>query len=272
MAKVLPAAIAAQFDLDGRVAVVTGGASGIGEATCGVLADAGAAVVVADIDEAGALRTARRITDAGGRSVGLRTDTTRRADLDAATDRAVTDFGGLDIMCNVAGVPSDGHIEDVTEAELDRVVAINVKGVVFGCQAALRVMKPRRSGVIVNVSSTGIDVPVPGNGVYAMTKAAVAMLSMVLAAEAGPHGIRVNAIAPGATITNFSQRHLYDEQGNVSQEKFDAFVERMKSFSPLNIVGEAMDQALLILYLVSPSGRYATGNIFRVNGGQAMAW
>jgi len=102
--------------------------------------------------------------------------------------------------------------------------------------------------------------------------AETAMLSMVLAAEAGPHGIRVNAIAPGATITNFSQRHLYDEQGNVSQEKFDAFVERMKGFSPLNIVGEAMDQALLILYLVSPAGRYATGNIFRVNGGQAMAW
>jgi 3-oxoacyl-[acyl-carrier protein] reductase len=105
-----------------------------------------------------------------------------------------------------------------------------------------------------------------------MTKAAVAMLSMVLATEAGPHGIRVNAIAPGATITNFSQRHLYDEHGNISPEKFDAFVERMKSFSPLDIVGEAMDQALLILYLVSPAARYATGNIFRVNGGQAMAW
>jgi len=272
MTKVLSAALAAQFDLDGRTAVVTGGASGIGEATCVVLADAGAAVVVADIDEAGAQRTARSITDAGGRAVGLRTNTTSRADLDAATDRAVAEFGGLDIMCNVAGVPSDGLIEDVTEDELDRVVAINMKGVVFGCQSALRHMKPRKSGVIVNVSSTGIDVAVPGNGVYAMTKAAVAMLSMVLATEAGPHGIRVNAIAPGATITNFSQRHLYDEHGNISQEKFDAFVERMKSFSPLDIVGEAMDQALLILYLVSPAARYATGNIFRVNGGQATAW
>jgi len=272
VAKVLSEALAAQFDLDGQVAVVTGGASGIGEATCTVLADAGAAVVVADIDDAGALRTARRITDAGGRAIGLRTDTSRRSDLDAAADRAVSEFGRLDIMCNVAGVPSDGLIEDVTEAELDRVVAINMKGVLFGCQAALRVMKPQRRGVIVNVSSTGIDVAVPGNGVYAMTKAAVAMLSMVLATEAGPHGIRVNAIAPGATITNFSQRHLYDENGNISQEKFDAFVDRMKSFSPLDIVGEAMDQALLILYLVSPAARYATGNIFRVNGGQATAW
>jgi 3-oxoacyl-[acyl-carrier protein] reductase len=272
VAKVLSEALAAQFGLDGRVAVVTGGASGIGEATCLVLGDAGAAVVVVDIDEPGAARTAARIVEAGGRAVAHRTDTTLRGDVEAAVDRAVAEFGGLDIMCNVAGVPSDGLIEDVTEAELDRVVAINLKGVVFGCQAAVRAMKERGGGVIVNVSSTGIDVPVPGNGVYAMTKAAVAMLSMVLATEAGPYGIRVNAIAPGATITNFSQRHHYDEEGNVSQEKFDAFVERMRDFSPLRLVGEAMDQALLILYLVSPAARYATGNIFRVNGGQAMAW
>jgi 3-oxoacyl-[acyl-carrier protein] reductase len=237
MAKVLSEMLAAQFDLDGRVAVVTGGASGIGEATSIVLADAGAAIVVADIDETGATRTAQRILDSGGRAVAQRTDTTRRSDLDAAVARAVAEFGGLDIMCNVAGVPSDGHIEDVTESELDRVVAINMKGVVFGCQAALRAMKTRGSGVIVNVSSTGIDVPVPGNGVYAMTKAAVAMLSMVLAAEAGPHGIRVNAIAPGATITNFSQRHLYDDEGNVSQEKFDALATCRRRSSTLSSSG-----------------------------------
>jgi 3-oxoacyl-[acyl-carrier protein] reductase len=265
-------ALAAQFDLSGKVALVTGGASGIGEATSMVLSDAGAAVVIADINGDGALETARRIVAAGGQAVAAVTDTRQRADLESAVDIAVDTYGGLDIMCNVAGVPSDGLLEDVTEAELDRVIAINLKGVVFGCQAAMRVMKPHGAGVIVNVSSTGIDVPVPGNGVYAMTKAAVAMLSMVLAAEAGAYGIRVNAIAPGATITNFSQRHLYDEAGNISQEKFDAFIDRMKGFSPLNIVGEALDQALLILYLVSPAAKYATGNIFRVNGGQSMMW
>jgi 3-oxoacyl-[acyl-carrier protein] reductase len=95
---------------------------------------------------------------------------------------------------------------------------------------------------------------------------------MILATEAGPHGIRVNAIAPGATITNFSQRHLYDEQGNISQDRFDDFISRMKSYSPLDTVGEAVDQALLILYLASPAAKFATGNIFRVNGGQAGVW
>jgi 3-oxoacyl-[acyl-carrier protein] reductase len=260
------------FDLAGAVAVVTGGASGIGEATCTVLADAGAAVVVGDIDEKGAARTAERITDHGGQALAVGVDVRERAAVDALVDRCLERFGGLDVMCNVAGVPSDGLIEDVTEAELDRVLDINLKGVFFGCQAAMRAMKPRRRGVIVNVSSTGIDVPVPGNGVYAITKAGVAMLSMVLATEAGPHGIRVNAIAPGATITNFSQRHLYDEHGNTSQEQFDEFIARMRSFSPLDMVGEAIDQALLILYLVSPAAKFATGNIFRVNGGQSAVW
>jgi 3-oxoacyl-[acyl-carrier protein] reductase len=260
------------FDLSGDVAVVTGGASGIGEATCTVLAEAGAAVVVGDIDEPGALRTADRITDQGGRALAVAVDVTDRSAVDALVDRGVEHFGAVDIMCNVAGVPSDGLVEDVTEAELDRVMAINLKGVFFGCQAAIRVMKARRRGVIVNVSSTGIDVPVPGNAVYAITKAGVAMLSMVLATEAGPHGIRVNAIAPGATITNFSQRHRYDDDGNVSQQRFDEFLARMRSFSPLDTVGEALDQALLILYLVSPAGRFATGNIFRVNGGQSGVW
>jgi len=260
------------FDLAGQVAVVTGGASGIGEATCEVLAEAGASVGVADVDLAGAERTAARIVQAGGRATAMAVDVTSRAAMDALLDGAVEAFGAVDIMCNVAGVPSDGLVEDVSEAELDRVIAINLKGVFFGCQAAMRVMRPRRRGVIINVSSTGIDVPVPGNSVYSMTKAGVAMLSMGLATEAGPHGIRVNAIAPGATITNFTQRHLYDEQGNIDQERFDAFVTRMRSFSPLDAVGEAMDQALLILYLASPAGKFATGNIFRVNGGQSSVW
>jgi 3-oxoacyl-[acyl-carrier protein] reductase len=133
-------------------------------------------------------------------------------------------------------------------------------------------MKARGGGAIVNTSSTGIDVARFGNGLYAASKSAVAMLSMAFAAEYGPHGIRVNAIAPGATITRFTERRYVDEQGNRDEAKFTDFVDNMKEFSPLGIIGEAMDQALLILYLVSPASKYATGNIFRVNGGQSMAW
>jgi 3-oxoacyl-[acyl-carrier protein] reductase len=260
------------FDLHGKVAVVTGGASGIGKATAAVLAEAGAAVVVADIDVAGAEQTVTEIEADGGTATAIAVDTRQRRDLDAAVQRAVDQHGGLDIMCNVAGVPSDGPMAEVPEDEVDRIIGINVKGVLFGCQAAAPAMKARGGGAIVNVSSTGIDVPRFGNGLYAMSKAAVAMMSMMLAGELGVHGIRVNAIAPGATITKFSEHHFYDEHGNRDEARGAEFVERMKEFSPLGVVGEAMDQALLMLYLVSPAAKYATGNIFRVNGGQAMVW
>jgi 3-oxoacyl-[acyl-carrier protein] reductase len=199
-------------------------------------------------------------------------DTRRRADHDAMVRTATERFGGLDILCNVAGVPSDGPMADVTEEEVDRVIGINLKGVLFGCQAAAPPMRARGGGAIVNVSSTGIDVSRYGNGLYATTKAGVAMMTMALAWELGPHGIRVNAIAPGATVTKFTERLLYDEHGNRDQARFDEFVQRMKDVSALGVVGEPIDQALLILYLVSPAAKYATGNIFRVNGGQSTAW
>ena len=260
------------FSLDGRSAVVTGGASGIGRATAQVLAAAGAGVVVGDVDEAGAEKTVAAIAEAGGRAVAQRCDITSRADLDALVDRAVADYGRLDAMANVAGVAADGAISDIDEDMLDRSLAVNLKGTVFGCQAALRVMVPQGSGAIVNVCSTAIDAPAPRYGVYSMTKAAVAMLGMTLAQEVGRHGVRVNTIAPGFTVTAFTSRHLYEPDGTLNQEKYDAFIEQMKRLSPLKLVGEPEDQAYLILYLVSDAARFVTGQIFRANGGQAMAW
>src|SRR5207302_10468374 len=116
--------------------------------------------------------------------------------------------------------------------QLDRAIAVNLKGVYFGCQAALRAMAPQGSGSIVNVSSTVIDAPAPTYGVYAMTKAAVAMLTRTLALEAGRHGIRVNTVAPGFTITAFTSRHLYEPDGTLNQERYDAFVTQMEKLSP----------------------------------------
>jgi 3-oxoacyl-[acyl-carrier protein] reductase len=260
------------FDLTGTVALVTGGASGIGAATCEVLAGAGAAVVAADVDEVGAQRVVDALTEAGGRGVAVGVDIRDRASIEAAVDLAVERFGSLDAMCNVAGVPSDGPLSEAPESEVDRVLAINVKGVLFGCQAAARVMKAQGRGAIVNVSSTGIDVPHPANGMYAMSKAAVSMMTMSLAIELGPQGIRVNAIAPGATVTRFTERHFYDEQGNRDEARFGDFVELMRSMSPIGLVGEALDQAYLIQYLLSPAAKYVTGATFRANGGQSMVW
>ena len=174
-------------------------------------------------------------------------------------------------MANVAGVPSDGPLADVTESELDRVMAINVKGTLFGCQAAVPAMAARGGGSIVNVASGAIDLAVPNYGLYAATKAAIAMMSQTLAAEVGHHGIRVNAIAPGATLTNFTRRHLRDAEGNVDPTRLDAFLDAMRARSPLGLVGAPIDQAWLVLYLASDASRFCTGQIWRANGGQTMA-
>ncbi|MBW2424932.1 MAG: SDR family oxidoreductase [Deltaproteobacteria bacterium] len=260
------------FGLSDRVAVVTGAASGIGRAVARVLAKAGARVVIGDRDMTGAEETAAGIRDGGGQAVAHRVDVSRHAEVDALVGRAIDEWGRLDVMANVAGISSDGEIETLDEAEFDRVVGVNLKGTLFGCQAALRVMAEQRRGSIINISSAAIDVPVAGYGLYAMTKAAVAQLTRTLAVEAGAKGIRVNALAPGLTITPFTDRHLRNEDGSINQARYDEFIATMRSQSPLEAVGEAEDQAWLLLYLASDASRFATGQIWRANGGVAMPW
>jgi 3-oxoacyl-[acyl-carrier protein] reductase len=263
--------LASAFRLDGRSAVVTGAASGIGAAISEVLAAAGARVVLGDVDEAGAVAVAEGIRKSGGEARALFCDVARRADVDALVGQAARELGRLDVLCNVAGVPSDGPLADVSDAELDRVLAVNLRGVLYGCQAALRVMGAQKSGSIVNVTSAVIDAPAAGYGVYAISKAGVASLTQTLALEAGALGVRVNAIAPGATITAFTSRHLRGPNGEADPERFDAFVDAMRRRSPLGRVGEAIDQAWLALYLASDASRFCTGQIWRANGGQTFA-
>jgi len=258
------------FNLSGRTAVVTGAGSGIGRATAEVLAGAGANVVCGDLDEASADETVRLITEAGGKAVAQRTNVASKEEVDALVDRAVSEFGRLDVIANVAGIASDGALIDASEAELDKVISVNLKGVLFGCQAAIRVMKEQGGGSIINVSSTAIDTPAPAYGIYAITKAGVAQMTKTFAFEAGRFGIRVNTVAPGMTVSGFTARHIYEADGSINQERYDAFVGRMKKLSPLGIVGEPIDQAYLILYLASDASRFSTGNIWRANGGQAM--
>lgn len=262
-----PTSLEAAFSLREKVAVVTGAASGIGEATAEVLALAGASVVLGDLDGAGAEAVAKRIQAAGGRAVGQEVDVSDRHQVDALVGRASRDFGGLDVLANVAGIPSDGLLEDLDDAAIDRAVGVNMKGTLYGCQAAIPAMAARGGGSIINVSSGAIDLPVPNLGLYAMTKAAVAQLTHTLAQEVGDRGIRVNALAPGATITNFTKRRLIQPDGSIDNTGFDAFLDSMKSMSPIGLVGESLDQAWLVLFLASEASRFCTGQIWRANGG-----
>jgi 3-oxoacyl-[acyl-carrier protein] reductase len=264
------------FDLTGRVAVITGGASGIGEAAAETLAAVGARVVVADLNLEGAEATAKRIVGAGGTAIAHEVNISNKAEVDGLFDRALDEFGRVDVAANVAGIAHEAPVADITEDDVERLLGINFKGTLWGCQAALRAMqvtgddKPEPGGSIINVASTSIDVGAPNYGLYAMTKAAVAQLTMSMTWEAGPRGIRVNTIAPGATVTPFTARHAYEPDGTMNQERYDAFVQRMRNISPIKQVGEAMDQAYLILYLASDASRFATGQVWRSNGGQAI--
>jgi len=260
------------YDMTGQVAVLTGGGSGIGEASAELIAGAGGAVVLGDIDLAAAEKVAERIRSAGGKAVAHKCNVSQKTDVESLIDRAIGEYGRVDVMGNIAGIMNADPVVAITEAEFDRIVGINMKGVLWGCQAALRVMIPQGSGSIINIASAAIDYPAPNVALYAMTKAAVAMLTMELALEAGPHGIRVNCLAPGQTATNFGRYLREDESGNIDPTKWAGYIERGTGLSPIGAVGEAKDQAHLVLYLASRASKFATGAIFRANGGVGIVW
>lgn len=175
-------------DLTDRIAVVTGAAGGIGRATALRLADSGATVVCTDHDGHGAAATARMIETAHGtgRAWHHPLDVTDAAAVDDLIDRTAQRHGRLDAMVNVAGISHARRVVDTDEVDLDRVLAVNLKGVFFGCRAAARVMTAQGGGSIVNVASSAIDTLRPNVACYAMSKAAVAQLTKTLAVEAGP--------------------------------------------------------------------------------------
>ena len=240
-----------------RVVVITGGASGIGRATAVAFAKTGASVVVGDVNEAGLDETAQ-LTGA----TPVQTDVTSAASVEALVAGAVERHGRVDVMANIAGVIAMAPIVDLTEEELDRVLAVNLKGVVFGTQAAMRAMQP--GGCIVNMTSTAIDQASPQLAAYAMSKAAVAMFTKTAAVEAGKLGIRVNAVAPGFVLTPMTERG--------GPERTQAMVDMMSKRSPIGATGEPDDIAAAVLYLASDAAKYVTGQVLRVNGGTSMPW
>ena len=260
------------FDLTGRVALVTGAASGIGRASAELLGAAGAAVLCADLDHDGALATAVQIEALGATALARRVDVTVAGEVDALVAEAVSALGQLDVMANIAGIILQAPVVEFEDDAFDRIMAVNLKGVFHGCRAAARVMSAQGSGSIVNMASAAIDTPSPGLAGYGMAKAAVVQLTRVLATEMGPLGVRVNAVAPGFVETAMTSRRFTATDGSVDETHRDAVLNAVSRSTPLRTVGRPEDIAHAVLYLASDASRFVTGQIMRPNGGVAMPW
>jgi 3-oxoacyl-[acyl-carrier protein] reductase len=255
-----------EFDLSGRVVVVTGAASGIGRETARVLAQAGARPVLADVNEEGLAATMAAI---GGAGIARRTDVAVRAEVEMLADLAEEE-GAVRGWVNAAGILAGKPILEQEEAELERVLAVNLKGSYWGCAAAARVMKHGGAGAIVNIASAGADMPVPGFSVYAISKGGVNMLTRTAAAELGPFGIRVNSVAPGYIDTEMVAYAYRNADGSIDETRRDDMRRRRSQGTPLGLVGQPRDIALAILYLLSDASRFVTGQVLRPNGGVVM--
>lgn len=257
------------FRLDGKVAIVTGGGGGIGSASAAVLAGAGAQVVVADLDLDKAEEVAKQITGDGGEAAARAVDVTDPAALRALVDWTVAEFGRLDVLHNNAGIMIRTQLLDVSPEEFEQILAVNMKSILYGTQAAARVMQAGSS--IINTLSSIIDYSTVGTGSYAASKKAGEALTRTFAIELGARGIRVNGIAPGWTESGITRGKHINEAGDFNQETFDQVAEKMANISPLGTIVEAIDSAYAVLYLAAQASRYVTGHVVRVNGGSSMA-
>jgi 3-oxoacyl-[acyl-carrier protein] reductase len=239
------------FRLDGRVVIVTGAARGIGAACADAVEGVGATVVRVDVLE-GAGVTACDVSD--------------KAAVDTLVDGVVATHGRLDGIANVAGIIADGGVVELTEADLDRILAVNLKGVLFGCQAAVRHMRTK-GGAIVNMASAGGVLPAPTVAGYGMSKAAVISLTRSLAQEVGAQGIRVNAVAPGFTITPMTTRNLPADD----PAALDRLREHAGRANPMHESVEPDDLAGAVLYLLSDVARHVTVQVLHVNAGILMS-
>ena len=251
--------------LKDRVAIVTGGASGIGAASALAMAREGARVLVVDLDVAGAAKTVEQIDKAGGEGAAARADVARAADNQAVVEQAVARWGRLDVFYANAGVPQwKTDVEDVEEQVFDRIFAVNVKGVWLGAKSALPVMKRQRRGVFLITASTSAIRPRPGGQTYAASKGAVVVLAKALALETAPHGVRVVAIAPVATHTpmlpTFMNKREVDEEG------LRAYIATV----PLGRLNEPSDIAPTAVFLASDDAAMITGTCVEVDGGRCI--
>jgi gluconate 5-dehydrogenase len=249
------------FNLSERVAIVTGGARGIGFAIAKGLASSGALVVIADINSDGAEKAAVTIRAEGFQAQSIAVDVTKRTSVQDMVAQTVEGSGQIDILVNCAGIILRKPIEEVTDEEWDSILDVNLRGVFLCSQVAGREMIRRKQGKIISISSNIAQVLQHGRGIYAVSKAGVSHLTKVMALEWAPYHINVNAIAPAPTMTDLNKK-FFDEHPEDYQE-------RLRSI-PMGRLGDPQDYVGMAIFLASKASDFVTGQTLFVDGGSNL--
>ena len=256
--------------LDNRVALVTGASRGLGEGIATAFAREGAVVVCADVLDASRVADSLPATSDGRRSRAAHLDVTNTAQVEDTVASIVAEYGSLDILANNAGVSQPiASMLDTTDEVIDRVFAVNVRGVIACSRAAGRAMAEKGWGRIVNTASQVGKVAWPGWGTYSASKAAVIAVTQVMALELAPHGVTVNCICPGTMLTDMTRTGFgaaADETGRPLEELLREKAESI----PLGRLGSPEDMGNLAVFIASEDARYTTGAAFNLTGGEQV--
>jgi NAD(P)-dependent dehydrogenase (short-subunit alcohol dehydrogenase family) len=247
--------------LTGKVALITGGASGIGRATAMLFAREGAAVAIADVNEHAANETAKQIVNDGGRAIFEPTDVTKNVDCERVVQRTVREFGSISILFNNAGIIRRASIVELTEEDWDRVMAVNLKSIFLLSRLVIPVMIKAGGGSIVNTASGWGLAGGPRAAAYCASKGAVVLMTKALAVDHGAAKVRVNCICPGDTDTAMLRSEA--QQLGENENRFLAESARR----PLGRIGNPEDIAKAVLYLASDESSFVTGTSMVVDGG-----
>ena len=246
------------MDLSGKIALVTGGAQGIGQTIGEELVHHGALVVLGDINEEGVKNTADSMSQNGGSASGVRLDVTRPEEVQRVFKQIIEKHGRIDILVNNAGITRDGLLMRMKEEDWDLVLSVNLKGSFLCTQLAVKQMMKQKSGAIVNIASIVGLIGNFGQANYSASKAGLIALTKTAAREVGSRGVRVNAIAPGFIDTEMTRC--------LDQNVKEKLIEQI----PMARLGQPGDIADCVVFLVSDRAKYITGQVISVNGGMLM--